>query len=107
MFYRNLDELKQDVHRIVGANVSAKRNGDGTVSIIGTSLQNEDIIPEYRIVAVQNDEVTAEICPWQESPEFVLEEAQIPVAETAVMRLEVRQKGKTEMEAYVKKIKIQ
>ena len=76
------------------------------MSITGASLQNEDVIPEYRIVMVQNDEVTAELCPWQESTEFTLEEAKIPDAQTAVMRLEVRQKGKTEPDAYVKKIKI-
>lgn len=106
MFYADFDELKKDVHRIVGCNAAATRNGDGTVSIVGTSLQNEDIIPEYRIVMVQNDEVTAELCPWQDKPEFVIEETRIPDADTAVMRMEVRQKGKTNVDAYVKKIKI-
>ena len=106
MFYTSFDEMSKEVHRIVAAGASAVRNGDGTVSITGASLQNEEIIPEYRIVMVQNDEVTAELCPWQESTEFTLEEARIPDAQTAVMRLEARQKGKTEPDAYVKKIKI-
>ncbi len=50
MFYDNVDEMKKDVTRIVGCNGKVIYQEDGSVHVNVWSNQNEDIIPEYRLV---------------------------------------------------------
>ena len=52
LFYENLDELKKDVHRIVACNGRILPNGDGTLTVEARSFQNEDVVPEYRLLLI-------------------------------------------------------
>ena len=129
MFYENIDEMKKNVHRIVGCNGMVNPVGDGTLSVTVTSLQNEDITPEYRLVLMEkgkkkkarkNNDVSGsgagdadadedvgtdagaenylEVRPWQEETAFSVEESEVP--DGYALRVEVRQKGKRDMEAF-------
>lgn len=59
-FYKNLDALKQDVHRIVAVNAAITQAEPGYTATI-TSLQNDDVQPLYRLLA-----------RWDEKQEFTL-----------------------------------
>lgn len=148
LFYKNVEELQKDVHRIVASNGRAVPDGNGTLTVEAKSLQNEDVTPEYRLVLIDAKEAAAgaapagsdeegsdaadgagaedvgvegavgsaaeddssavdaapesqdgqEIRPWQEETTFTVSESEIPKG--YVLRLEVRQKGQTEAEAY-------
>ena len=129
MFYENIDEMKKNVHRILGCNGMVNPVGDGTLSVTVTSLQNEDITPEYRLVLMEkgkkkkarkNNDVSGsgagdadadedvgtdagaenypEVRPWQEETAFSVEESEVP--DGYALRVEVRQKGKRDMEAF-------
>ena len=102
LFYQNLDEMKKDVHRIVAATAVAVRNGDGTVTVHMGSFQNDDVIPEYRLLLTRKKRFAVKLANWQEDTTFTFQESELPAK--AKLRLEVRQKGKKKVDAYIKNI---
>lgn len=53
-FYDSIDEMKQEVHRVVACNAKAVPDGNGNVMVEAMSLHNDGIIPEYRLLVVSN-----------------------------------------------------
>ena len=127
MFYRDLDELKKDVHRIVACNGRVRANGDGTLTVEAKSLQGADETPEFRLMlidgsktvmvdgdAADDDAVSdvplpsseiRQLRPWQEETTFLINEDEIP--EGYVLRLEAGRKGLGTMDAYVNNLTAQ
>ena len=60
LFYRNLSELKEDVHRIVACNGRVWPNGDGTLTVEAKSFQNEDVTPQYRLMLIKETKTVSE-----------------------------------------------
>ena len=60
LFYKNLEEMKKDVHRIVACNGRVRPNGDGTLTVEVKSLQGTDEIPQFRLMLIEGSK-TAEI----------------------------------------------
>ena len=113
MFYDSFEELTQEADRIVSSAAVSKDPGDGTLHISGESMQNPDIIPEYRLLytegtvsadSQQKEEHRTdaadftELCTWQESGEFVVDKESLPAEYT--LRLEVRRKGEETFSAF-------
>lgn len=104
LFYEDFAALQKDVHRIVTCKGTLTDPGDGTIVVNAESWQNADITPEYRVLATdENGENGVELRTWQEGKEFVLQAAEIPAG--SILRLEARQKGQTDADAYQKKLK--
>ena len=57
MFYKDIDELKSHVNRVVACNGRVYPAGDGTLTVEVKSLQNEDITPEYRLLLMREEDV--------------------------------------------------
>ncbi len=72
MFYSDLAELQESVHRIiaVGANISIT---DRMASIRISSRQTQGITPLYRIQISQDDETFIPLTDWTEETEFVFD----------------------------------
>ena len=105
LFYKDVEEMKKDVHRIVACSGTVTPNPDGTAGVEVWSLQNEDITPQYRLMLVekkagaadQNNRIQ-ELSPWQEETTFLVDRSEIP--EGYVLRVEARQKGNEEYDAF-------
>ena len=92
MFYDSFEELKQDVHRIPGCFVYVRKKADGDYKVRALSVQNDDIIPEYRLLIKRDGGVWETLSPWQESTDFTIPaQAMVPSDE---LRIEARQKGR-------------
>ena len=101
LFYDSVEEMKEDVHRIVACNATVSKDAAGNLNVNAVSLQNEDMVPEYRLLLSEeekNPEHFEELIPWQEEPVFHVEKDQLPAAYT--LRLEVRQQGQDEYDAF-------
>lgn len=96
MFYASEEEMKADVHRIVGSNLQVVRMNDGAVQAEITSLQNNDIVPQYRLEVYRGD-TWVTISDWQENTSVRFSGEELAIGEQ--VRLLVRQKGKDEPEA--------
>ena len=104
LFYDSVEEMKQDVERIVACSAEVSKDGNGSVLIAARSLQNEDVIPEYRLL-ISTDKKHKnyeEIVSWQESSEFLLKQEQLPPG--YALRLEVRPQGQEEYDAFQNEI---
>ncbi len=76
MFYENIDAMKKDVHRIVGSNGKAHYAEDGSVQVSVFSHQNDDVIPEYRLVLTDEEEHESRV---DETETETLDEAETDV----------------------------
>ncbi len=103
-FYQDLEEMQADVHRIVAARALAWNNEFGSVTVEASCYCNKDMVPEYRLLAVKKKKILSELRGWTTEHVFTIEKDEIP--EKASLRLEVRQAGAGEAEAFVKKIEI-
>ena len=104
LFYDSVEEMKQDVERIVACSAEVSEDANGSVTVAARSLQNEGIVPEYRLLISTDKEHEdyEELVPWQESSEFVLKPEQLPAG--YALRLEVRQQGQQEYDAFQNEI---
>ena len=124
LFYDSFEDLTGEVDRIVSSKGTVTDPGDGTLQVSCESMQNPDVVPEYRLLyttdtldadSVQDTEasdadsakdteasaVTAdytELCSWQESGNFVVDKKALPAVYT--LRLEVRKKGDEAFSAF-------
>ena len=99
--FDSVEEMKEDVHRIVACNATVSKDAAGNLDVNAVSLQNEDMVPEYRLLISEeekNPEHFEELIPWQEEPVFHVEKDQLPAVYT--LRLEVRQQGQDEYDAF-------
>lgn len=64
MFYEDFDELKETVHRIPGMKATVKSAGEKLRFDI-ESLHNDDIVPEYRILAKEKDGKYKVLSNWK------------------------------------------
>ena len=97
MFYSSFEEMKKDVHRIVGSYLKITHLTDGTFLVESRSHQNEDIIPQYRLLAWR-EEAWQPLSDWLDEAPSSLAPGEVEVGES--VRLEVRQKGKETAEAF-------
>ena len=98
MFYDSFEELKKDVHRIPGCFVYVKRKRTGDYKVKALSVQNDGLIPEYRLLLKQDSGEWELLSDWQESPDFVIaQDAMTPEDE---LRIETRRKGETEYDCF-------
>ena len=98
LFYDSVDEMKADVERIVACGADISQNGDGDTMVEARSLQNEDVIPEYRILISKFGGDYEEVCPWQEENTFLIDRGKLPP--DSILRLEVRPAGQKEYDAF-------
>ena len=59
LFYKNIDELKSDIDRVVACNGRVNHAEDGTLQVEVKSLHNDAITPEYRLVLKKKAELQA------------------------------------------------
>jgi len=57
LFYKNIDELKNDIDRVVACNGRVNHAEDGTLQVEVKSLHNDAITPEYRLVLKKKAEL--------------------------------------------------
>ena len=91
-FYKNLGELRQDVHRIPGCAVKVTVYGN-TVNVYGDCVCNPWVTPEYRVL-VSNKTASGEygkfkqVAGWTTDRNFAIAASKLPAAGT--IKLEVR-----------------
>lgn len=68
------------------------------------SMQNEDILPEYRLLVSDANDVLSEIRPWQQETTFTVSESEIPAG--GYLRIEARQAGADTVDAYRRKLSV-
>ena len=98
MFYDSVEEMKADVHRIVGSWLQVTRRRNGTFLAQYKSLQNEDIIPEYRLVLQTGEDVWEPLTDWTDETIVEFSEGALELGQK--VRVEVRQKGLDTVDAY-------
>ena len=69
MFYDSVEELKKDVTRIPGCFVYVRKRKDG-YKVRALSVQNEDLIPEYRLLLKKEGQEWKVLADWQEGTDF-------------------------------------
>lgn len=69
-FYKDFDDMAKDVHRIPGC-VGIANEGNGKLFINMESVHNQDVVPEYRVVAGINDkDTTVTLTDWTVKSKF-------------------------------------
>lgn len=91
-FYKNLDELKQHVHRIPGGASKVEQDGN-VLKVYAKCVHNDDVTPQYRVLVSSDPEADSnssfrEIAGWREDAEFDISTEDLAVAGT--FRVEMR-----------------
>ncbi len=83
-FYRDLDELKEHVRRVVAVKTKNELNGD-TLSLTFTSLQNDDVQPVYRVEISVNGARYETVVDWTEKDRhsFLIPDGEVSIRVSA------------------------
>ena len=100
MFYGSVEEMKADVHRIVGSWLQVTRRRNGTFLASYKSLQNDDIIPEYRLVLQtgEDEDSWEPLNDWTQETSVEFSEGELELGQR--VRVQVRPMGSETVEAY-------
>ena len=101
-FYANIDELKDSVDRIVAATLDVEVKDDNAYITV-KSLQNDDIIPEYRILVSINKGEYQALTEYSSETEYVFN---VSDYSNYRFRVEVRQSGENEYDTFCNSKKI-
>lgn len=104
-FYSDFAQMQKDVHRIVACSaVSASLSDDGSsVTVQAYSLRNPDLEAQYRLLVSTDGKEYEELVPWQDSETLTGDAAGL---RNPKFRLEVRQKGQEDYDAYQNNITV-
>ena len=99
-FYEDFDDLKKDVHRIVAVkgDITMDETDIGLAHVVITSLQNEDITPQYQLEISKNDGENYEaVVEWTEESEW---DISVPTGQEYMIKVRAKTGNEGDAEAY-------
>lgn len=99
-FYDDFNDLKEDVHRIIAVkgDITMDETDSGRAHVMITSLQNEDITPQYQLEISKNDGENFEVVvEWTEESEA---DISVPTGQEYIIKVRARTGNEGDAEAY-------
>ena len=99
-FYEDFDDLKKDVHRIVAVNgdITMDEAKTGLAHVVITSLQNEDVTPQYQLeISTSGGDNYEVVVEWTEESEW---DISVPMGQEYIIKVRAKTGNEGDAEAY-------